>query len=204
MKSFRTTAAALAASLLLSLPAAAVPVEFLWTTTASQFTGNTPGSVGETITTILTFDNGGTSTASQTFGAGDFVSYRIEGESGWYAESSNLVDSSGSFSTDASSMVTSVMRVTDGGYFANLDVTTSWSGAQQGGWWNNGFNQVFCTTPGSGFDCVWADDVSGNQNPANWTARMGDIAPVPLPAGGLLLVAGLGGLALFRRRKAAA
>jgi hypothetical protein len=41
---------------------------------------------------------------------------------------------------------------------------------------------------------------TGNGGRANFTVSL-DASPVPLPAGGLLLVAGLGGLASLRRRK---
>ena len=45
-----------------------------------------------------------------------------------------------------------------------------------------------------------ATDANGNPVPVTFDF---DVAPVPLPAGGLLLLTALGGLALTRRRKAA-
>ncbi len=176
--------------------AISAPVALTWQTTLNP-QSLVPGQVvGEVITTTLTVDNGGTSTASQTWSGANFLSYRVEGASGWWATSSVLTDIYGSFTTDASGVVTSVGNWS-GGFFSNGAVTTSWAGAGTGGWWNNGANEVFCLS--GAITCVFADNVTGNQLAANWKAGPA-VSAVPVPATLPLLLAGVGGFAALRRK----
>ncbi|WP_157976642.1 PEP-CTERM sorting domain-containing protein [Parahaliea mediterranea] len=161
-------------------------------------TGSIPGVVGEEITTTFTVDNQGSSLFSQTWGVSDFVSYRIEGASGWWIESDFISSGSGVFSTDAIGNVISA-GTWFGGYHQGANITTSWAGVLNGGWWNNGANQVVCSA--SATDCVWAADVSGNLVGANWTAAAVVATAVPEPASIALLVLGLAGIGLSRKRK---
>ena len=183
-----------AAALLFSITANAAPIQLQWTTTAQDFTGSIPGVNGEEITTTFTVDNGGTSTLSQTWDVSDFLSYRIEGASGWWIESDFIsVSSSNGFSTDALGSV-----VTAGTWFSDYPsaITTSWAGDINGGWWNNGNNEVVCSTS---IDCVYANNVNENIIGSNWTATTVD---APEPASFALLSLGLAGISLSRRRKA--
>jgi len=186
-------------ALLLAGTANAGLIELDWTTTVESFRGSVPGVVGEEITTTFTVDNGGSSTLSQDWTVADFVSYRLEGASGWWMESSfiEMPTSTGMFSTDALGDVT-LAGNWYGGYHTGATITTSWVGEVDGGWWNNGNNEVACTQPSAGYDCVFAADVDGNLVGSNWSASA---ASVPEPASIALLGLGLAGLGFAKRKK---
>ncbi len=94
------------------------------------------------------------------------------------------------FSTDALGDVITVGRWY-GGYSSAI-VITSWAGDLNGGWWNNGANEVVCTA--SAADCVWAADVSENLIGSSWTAS--EVSSVPEPTNIVLL-----GLGFQEKRK---
>jgi hypothetical protein len=174
-------------------------VDLQWTTTVLSVEGAHPAIVGETLITTIEVNNGGSSVASQTWSASDFVSYREEGP-GWFFESTDIdASSSGVFSTDAAGVV-----LTAGTWFDDIfppdPVNTSWAGATLGGWWNNGYNATSCVADPSA--CVNANNVRANLDGASWTASLAE-AQVPEPTSLLLFGTGLGliGLAAWRRRK---
>ena len=174
-------------------------VTLTWVTTTASGTSVPGSSIGESYTTTFRVDNGGSSTASQSWTAANFVSFRQEGASGWWFESSeiNLGSSSGSFTTDAMGSVSTAGIWEDG--YPNGNVLTSWAGAQLGGWWNNGGNETSCLS--GAIACVWATNVSNNVIGSSWTAALAPSATVPEPASfglvGLALLAA--GLARKRR-----
>jgi len=180
----------------------ASPIDLTWTTTANNFDGSfsSVGVLGETITTTFAVDNGGSSTFSQSWSENDFLSYRIEGASGWWIENNYIstASSSGVFSTDSLGNVIAAGRWY-GGYFDLLasPLITSWAGNIAGGWWNNGNNQVVAAS--APYGGVWADSVNGNLIGSNWTATT--TAPVPEPSTFLLFGAGVAGLAVWRKRR---
>ena len=184
-------------ALLLAGTANASLMELNWTTTVSGLEGSTPGIVGEVITTTFTVDNGGTSLLGQSWDETNFLSYRVEGNSGWWMES-DFIDtssSSGLFSTDALGNVITAGNWY-GGFFSGGTISTSWAGLSDGGWWNNGSNQVACTTSN---DCVSAVNVSENLIGASWAAS--EASAVPEPSGITLLGLALAGLGFARKKK---
>ncbi len=183
-------------------------IELKWVTTVSAVSGNFPATPGETLTTTILVDNGGSSISDQTWDASHFVSYRQEGDSGWFFESAVpasylevLLDSY--FSTDAAGNV-----VTAGNWASGYDpenplttaVNTSWAGwLTNGAWWNNGINETSCDFDSD--DCVEAVDANENILGSSWTASLvGSSVPEPGPLA--LFGVGLAGLALRRRRQA--
>lgn len=185
-------------ALALSQAATAAPIALTWTTTASDLTGSIPGVDGEAITTTITVDNGGSSILSQIWSETDFVSYRIDGASGWWISSTDidLGASSGSFATDGAGNVTSA-GTWYGLYFSGGTITQSWTGVVNGGWWNNGNNEVVCKTGSA--DCVYAFNVDANLEGSSWTA--GGVEETPEPESLALFGLALTGLALARKAK---
>jgi hypothetical protein len=82
--------------------------------------------------------------------------------------------------------------------FLDGDLKFTLAGTGPAGFSGNVNNSVLVTISGLSFDTM----VVGAGNPAFEFANL-TVAPVPVPAAGLLLVGALGGLALARRRKAA-
>lgn len=193
----RNALAAAAVAVLASHSQAAV-VTLTWVTTTAPGTSIPGSSVGETYTTTIRVDNGGSSILSQSWDEGDFLSFRQEGSSGWWIESTeiNLGFSSGAFSTDATGAVVTAGNWQDS--FPTGTLMTSWAGAQLGGWWNNGRNETSCLAGAT--VCVWAENVASNIVGRSWTAAL-EATAVPAPASlalvGLALVAG--GMAGRRR-----
>jgi hypothetical protein len=173
-------------------------IELDWSSTAASFTGSFSGVSGEAITTTFTVDNGGSSALSQSWTEDDFVSYRMEGISGWWFESTfiDTLSSSGQFSTDALGNV-----ITAGNWFGGYSsalITTSWSGVIQGGWWNNGNNEVVCTDD---IDCVLVVNVLGNVTGSSWSAPSASSISVTAPTSLVMLGLGLIGVSFSRKKK---
>jgi hypothetical protein len=189
---------------LLGVQASANVVQLTWATTVESVEGVHPGIAGESLTTIFRVDNGGSTLTSQTWGIGSFLSYRQQGASGWFFESTDLSGlSKGSFSTDATGNVVSAPD-----WFGNYPTgtaITSWAGPTLGAWWNNGNNATSCDFSPfyfATFTCVNATNVEQNLLGASWSAALvpTDGVSVPEPATLALLTFGLLGLAMTRRR----
>lgn len=198
MKRLAPALATCAALSLTALTGAAAPVELRWVTTVLQIGGAHPAIAGETLTTIITVDNGGAGLGNQTWSMSDFVSYRQEGASGWFLESTDIGFASGSFATDVSGAV--VSAATWNGNYPGGTVNTSWAGVTNGGWWNNGANETSCAS--TVFACVWAANVGDNLLASSWTASLAGGSPVPEPATLGLVALALLGAATARRRAA--
>src|SRR5690349_4462489 len=86
----------------------AAPFSFSWTDTVSE-TGLPGTSIGDSFTFTIVVDNGGTTTASQTWTGDDFVSASININGGSFTETStDIAYSSGVFQTDAESAIIAV------------------------------------------------------------------------------------------------
>jgi hypothetical protein len=187
--------AALAASMSASM-ASAAPVQLAWVTTVSSISGTAiPATVGEALTTTITVDNGGAGVLSQSWGETDFLSYRIEGASGWWAEIDSVDEWSGAFTTDGAGDVTAAATFQQAN--SSVSMMNSWSGADSGAFWNDAFNGVFYMEDGNR---ISAANVSGNIVGSNWTAAA-VTAPVPLPGALPLMLAAAGALFAIRRRR---
>jgi hypothetical protein len=201
--------AGLLALLLTAGQAQASIIELKWITTVSAVSGSLPAKVGDTLTTTILVDNGGSSIFGQTWYASDFLSYRQAGASGWFFESSvpaDLLEVSPDsyFSTDTVGNV-----VTAGNWASGWDpenpattvVTTSWTGSAFGAWWNNGSNEISCFNEDFSA-CVEADLADrSNVSGSSWTASLvGSSVPEPGPLA--LFGLGLAALGLRNRRKA--
>ena len=174
------------------------PIELDWSSTAASFTGSFPSVPGEAITTTFTVDNGGSSSLSQYWTEDDFVSYRMEGSSGWWFESIfiDTLSSTGQFSTDALGDV-----ITAGNWFGGYSsaiISTSWSGVINGGWWNNGTNEVVCTADSG---CVLVVNVLGNVSGSSWSAPASSSISVTAPTSLVMLGLGLIGVSFSRKNK---
>lgn len=171
-------------------------VQLVWTSTVNSITSVPGSSAGEVVTTTITVDNGGNTLASQTWSGANFLSFRQEGASGWWIQSSQVDAAIGSFVTDALGLVTSAGNWTSN--FPTTPMVTSWVGAISGAWWNNGRNQTACTAD---FACVWVDNVADNQVGGSWTAALVPGAAVPEPSALVLSVLALAALAATARKR---
>ena len=192
----------LLASLLLACctqAAHAVPV-------ALTFEGNLsslqmPAPAGERFTLTVTVDNGGTTTAAQTWTAADFLSFRLQGASGWWIEALSIrtANSTGSFATDARGAVTSTGAWTNvAARQPLLPASGSYNWLETGGWRVNATSAIMFSSPqGNGeVASLWyVDDASKLGLASNWKASV-----VPVPASLPLLAAGIGALSLARRK----
>ena len=186
---------AAAALAILAGAANALPVTLFYADTVSGTADLAGSNSGDPFTMALVLDNGGTGVEDQTFTAADFV--RISVTAGSYtAEATMLTGGSGSFTTDGAGNVASTP---DSEWeVAGLDSL----GHTYFEFYMNGFNNVwYHITP----DGSQTGDRIGALNPpsaSNLAVSYKDAAQVPLPASALLLVGGLLGLGLLRRKTA--
>lgn len=168
----------------------AAPFTFTWTDTVSG------GSFdGDPFTFTIVVDNGGATTVSQTWTSSDFVSASINVNGGAYIGIATSIGASpsGGFQTDAGSVIIAVP--TDW-----YDVGGSGSdtlGATNFDWFINGDNGIWW---GGDETDIWATNVEGNQDPANWS--LDAPSEVPEPSTWLLFGAGLAMAGLRRRKNA--
>jgi hypothetical protein len=181
----KTIACALTASALSAGMALAAPIAFEGSFAITSIVGaNTAGlSTGDAIVFTILVENGG-GIAGNSWSNGDVVSAMAV--SGSYVATFNapFFDIDPIFATDAAGGLSLVA------------------------WFDNDLNNTDTAGPGSpqttgpgltaGDGTEYGLPPRGFDAPANWIAK--DVTPVPLPAGLALLLTGLGGLAVLRRR----
>jgi hypothetical protein len=149
-------------------------IELTWSTSLQSSTNWAPSStVGENLNVIFTLDNGSNSLINQTWQVTDFVSYSVEGGSGW-SVTSNYIDlgSSGVFSTDISGLVSSVGNWYNWDYSNTEEGMMSWrAGPDNLAWWNNGANGIAMGTDSSDA-YLTVNNVSQNQLASSWSATI--------------------------------
>lgn len=187
--------------LLVNNLASAGMIELTWGTSLQSSSNWAPSStVGENLNIIFTVDNGSNSLINQTWQVSDFVSYRIEGESGW-SVLSNYIDltSTGIFSTDNNGLVNSA------GNWFNFssqpdEGTMSWrAGPSNVAWWNNGINGIAMGTNSSA-EYLSVNNVSQNLLASSWKAAVAQ-TEVPEPSTLAIFALGIIGLASRRFKK---
>lgn len=171
--------------------AQAAPISFSWTDTVSGSSLPSGVSVGDSFTFTLVVDNGGATTVSQTWTSDDFVSASISLNGGAYIGTATAnFGTGGAFQTDGGSAIIAVPTE----WYAVGGSGSDSLGATDFDWFINGFNGIWS----GGETNIWATNVSGNQDPANWS--IGDApSEVPEPSTWLLFGAGLA-MAAIRRR----
>ncbi len=190
-KSVRQALLVTATVVMLPVAAQAAPFHMDYTGTVTSVGASLSGlvSAGDGITIRVTVDNGGNSAASQTWTIADTVSAVVTAGSyvgTWIAD---FYTPAAGFATDAAGILTSAS------WFGTFNSPSSVDNLGTGARLYNGNVQAsngdyFGYTPSLGTVAPWSNPVA-------------QAAPIPLPAAGWMLLAGLGGLAALRRRKAA-
>jgi hypothetical protein len=192
-KSLRHALVATSIAVVLPVAAQAVPVELTYTGQVTFVEASLTGlvSVGDTFSIAVVVDNGGATTISQTWSIADTISAVVTAGTyvgNWTADF--YTSSSTGFTTDATGALTIAS------WFGTFDSPSSIDSLGTGARLFNG------SVEASNGDFFNYSPLLGN--PANWTDPVIVGAPVPLPAAGWLMLAGLGGLAALRRAKRAA
>ena len=187
------------ALMVMGASASAAPVSYRYDSAVDVAFG-LPASPGDPVSITVTLDNGGVSLVNQVWTAADLQTLTFDINNGAAIFSffspfdGGLLAGDGDFTTDAAGNLTSVMsNWTD--RFITADFVTNLPFDTELNWFINGVNAVlFDNSLNPTFDLFLAD-VDGNTDPANWSR----VTALPLPPTLLLLLVGLGGVALLRR-----
>ena len=182
--------------------ASAVPFSYRFESTVAAGTVGLPASPGDPVSITVTLDNGGASLVTQVWTAADLQTVTFDINNGAATASFfspfdvGLVFADGNFVTDAAGNLTSVMD-NWGDVGVGTDFVASFPFDSGLSWSINDLNLVLFD---SGFSVVLLlADVDGPTDPANWS--LVTATALPLPSTLLLLLVGLGGVALLRRAK---
>ncbi len=156
------------------------------------------GAIGDPASITVTLDNGGASDLSQVWTEADLQSVTFDINNGAATASffspfdGALLLGEGSFATDA---LGNLISVPSNWFdtFVTADFAASFPFDTALGWFINGGNSVLNDRSLS--IRLRLADVDGNLNPANWSR----VTALPVPPTLLLLLVGLGGVALLHR-----
>lgn len=189
-----------------SVNAALIQYEFNGTVRNSTFT-LTGVSQGDSAVITVGLDNGGSSNINQVWTAADLQSVTFDFNNGAILTTflspfgGGLINSAGSFQTDAAGTLTSVMTNWSDGL-----IGTDWISNDPGIpslWWLDGFNPIYQNASGQLASIVLPINIPGTPgllDPASWT----QVSAIPVPAAVWLFGTALVGLLGFGRRKKAA
>ena len=186
------------ALMVMGTSASAVPFSYRFESTATSASG-LPASAGDPVSITVTLDNGGADTVNQTWTAADLLSVTFNINNGaatlnfFSPFDGGLFTDSGSFSTDGAGNLTSVMQDWSD-RFVVTDFVASFASDPEFQWAINGFNAVLLSDTVE----LRLEAVGGTIEPENWTL-VTQAVPLSLPSTLLLLLVGLGGVALLRR-----
>ena len=159
------------------------------------------GAIGDPASITVTLDNGGASLVNQTWTAADLVSVVFDINNGAATASffspfdGGLESADGSFETDAAGNLISAPSLWEDTAFA-ADFAVNFPFSNSLNWGIDGDNEVLFDAPNT--IALFLADVDGNTDPANWTLVTRE-TPLSLPPTLLLLLVGLGGVALLCR-----
>ena len=188
------------ALMVMGTSASAVPVSYRFESQLTQPFG-VFGAAGDPASITVTLDNGGTSDRSQVWTAADLELVIFNIDNGlaralfFRPFDGGLTTSDGSFATDAAGNLISAPSD-----WSDTDVTreiiTNFSFVAEMNWFIDGSNFVLFDDDNFGPTVqLGLADVEGITNPANWSR----VTALPLPPTLLLLLVGLGGVALLCR-----
>ena len=189
------------ALMVMGTSASAVPFSYRFESTVDRSSYGLPASTGDPASITVTLDNGGSSIVNQVWTAAHLQSVTFDINNGAAVVSffspfdGGLLTSAGNFATDAAGNLTSVMgnwsdRSVTADFVANIPFVADLN------WFINGANGVlFDDAFSNGGFQLFLPNVQGNTDPANWTR----VTALSLPPTLLLLLVGLGGVALLRR-----
>lgn len=195
MKSIFAALSAGLALIVMASSASAVPFSYRFDSQVAFIPFGTFGAIGDPVSITMTLDNGGASDLSQVWTVAHLQSVTFDINNGAAVVSffspfdGGLRDEAGNFETDAAgNLISAPSSWIDTGI--TEDFAANFSFGTDGGWLVNGGNVVL-----GGDISLFLADVEGNTDPANWSR----VTALPLPPTLLLLLVGLGGVALLRR-----
>ena len=197
MKTFFSALSVGLALMVMGTSASAVPFSYRFESQISEQSFGVFGAIGDPASITVTLDNGGTSDQLQVWTAADLQSVTFDINNGaatarfFSPFDGGLNQDLGAFATDASGNLTSALWA-----WTAISITTDFAASfpfnNRLSWFIDGFNAVLEDESSLQLNLA---DVQGILEPANWSR----VTALPLPPTLLLLLVGLGGVALLCR-----